>query len=72
MCKNKKKTIVSDFDKKVEYTLGGGGGGERRRRHFHIRLVGGVPTFSVSIFSKNFRKGIPKACNLPEHVKLIL
>ena len=40
--------------------MGGGGGG-----HFHIRLVGNVPTFSVSIFSKISKTGSKILVNVP-------
>ena len=49
---------------KLTGTLGGG--------HFHIRLVGYVPTFRLSIFNKNSRTGISKVYNFPEQVKFIL
>ena len=44
-----------------------GGGG-----HFHIRLVGYVPTSRLSVFNKNSRTGISKVYNFPEQVKFIL
>ena len=65
----------SGFLNGVIYTRGGG--------HFYIRIVGDMPTFRVSIFSKNSRTGciiwvknsrtgILKVCDLPELVKFIL
>ena len=43
-----------------------------RRVHFHTQLVADVSTIRVSIFSKNSRTGIPKACNFQQQVRLVL
>ena len=57
------------------YAEGGGGGGGG---HVGIGLVGNVPTFRVSIFSKNCRTGlkiktdVSETYDFPEQVKFIL
>ena len=50
------KTLA--FSRKLGASPGGG--------HFHIRPVGGLPTFRVSIFSKNFRTGYKISVKITE------